>query len=327
VGHLMRAGPNLRSARVRVRACMFDALELLEREWLWFEHDGVRIRPLQIETLEIVDDEEWDMFPDEDPPPLAQVFPALRAHTCLKQLILHDTPLDADAMSTLVDVALANQMTMLQIIQCDVTAESVGALARLIKDSRSLQELLVENTAAQEGGDAAVITGEGAAALAAALAANTTLELLQLGQLAFWDDLDAAAAVLRSVTGHPSLSRLALPEHELVGAAQAAAGAQLAAVIAANTPALTELHLTNVTLGDDGLGPLMDALQQNTHLRELCCPHVGMSEQFARDHFLPAIRANTSLRVLATGGRFDNEPDAVVEAELVVARAAADEAA
>jgi hypothetical protein len=54
-----------------------------------------------------------------------------------------------------------------------------------------------------------------------------------------------------------------------------------------------------------------------------------MSDEFARDNFLPAIRANTSLRMLEASDKdIINVPDEVHEAEaLVKARANADAAA
>ncbi len=79
---------------------------------------------------------------------------------------------------------------------------------------------------------------------------------------------------------------------------QAAAGAALGALVAANAPALTELDVSWCHLGDDGLRPLFEALPQNTHLRMLKCEGNGSSREFGRDVALPAVRANASLRQL-----------------------------
>ena len=112
---------------------------------------------------------------------------------------------------------------------------------------------------------------------------------------------------------------------------QAFAGEALAALVAANTPALRKLSVCSSSLGDAGMDPLLHALERNTHLRELNCINTGMSESFARDRFLPAIRANTSLRRLQAsehwGGDDDGEaPAEVLEAEALVATRAAAEA-
>ena len=65
-----------------------------------------------------------------------------------------------------------------------------------------------------------------------------------------------------------------------------------------------------------------DALAHNTHLRELKC-YAHMSHAFSRQSFLPAIRANASLRRLAASLAhteiFGNPPPALLEAEALVA--------
>jgi Ran GTPase-activating protein (RanGAP) involved in mRNA processing and transport len=112
--------------------------------------------------------------------------------------------------------------------------------------------------------------------------------------------------------------------------ATTAVGAALGELIAANAPALRDLRVSSCLLGDAGLAPLVAALPHNTHLVKLRCEDNDMSDAFARDHFLPAIRANTSLRVLQAsdwwGGEEDGiAPDEVLQAEaLVKARADAD---
>ena len=75
--------------------------------------------------------------------------------------------------------------------------------------------------------------------------------------------------------------------------------------MAADTGALRKLDVAHTALGDVGMRPLLDALALNTHLRELNCSDVGMSEVFARDVFLPAVRANTSLRTLKASAPWD----------------------
>ena len=63
---------------------------------------------------------------------------------------------------------------------------------------------------------------------------------------------------------------------------------------------MTMLDISLAALTDVSMTPLTDALPLNTHLRELQCTRVGMSDAFAHERFLPAIRANTSLRLLNT---------------------------
>ncbi len=165
------------------------------------------------------------------------------------------------------------------------------------------------------------------------MASNRTLQELALCEIGFWANPTEVVAVLDAFKGHPSLTKLHLG-YEALHNADAQLGASIAAVIAANTPALSRLDVHDISLDDDGLAPVLDALSRNTHLRALCCNLFrGMSEDFARHRFLPATRANTTLRALwAHSYRIINCVDAAVGAvvleaeELVAARNAVDAA-
>ena len=53
---------------------------------------------------------------------------------------------------------------------------------------------------------------------------------------------------------------------------------------------------------------MLEALAANTHLQELDCCEIDMNDEFTRDVFLPAVRANRSLRALyASEARWDHE--------------------
>ncbi len=124
--------------------------------------------------------------------------------------------------------------------------------------------------------------------LADALAANRTLTELRLGNVRFWHDAAAVAAIMRAVTGHPHLKALSLRKNSSPD--PAAAGAALGALVAANAPALEVVAVSgSLQLGDAGLGPLFEALRSNTHIRELRCCNTGVREAFARDALLPAV--------------------------------------
>jgi hypothetical protein len=112
-----------------------------------------------------------------------------------------------------------------------------------------------------------------------------------------------AVALLRPLAGHASLSFLDIACNFQQGDAAvpwqpAALGAALAALVAADAPALRDLDVSDCALGDAGLGPLVDALRHNTHLRALDCGGNANSDAFARSALLPALRANRSLRQL-----------------------------
>jgi hypothetical protein len=98
---------------------------------------------------------------------------------------------------------------------------------------------------------------------------------------------------------------------------EAAAGAALGALVAANAPALTVLDVSSSNLDDAGLRPLFEALPANTHLRTLNVSYNNTSAAFARDVLLPAVRANTSLTKLLA--LYDDEHPGEVEATALVA--------
>ena len=106
----------------------------------------------------------------------------------------------------------------------------------------------------------------------------------------------------------------------------------LGALVAANSPCLVALNISESIYDGAGLAPIIDALPDNTHLRLFDCCNTDMSWEFARLRFLPAVHANTSLRVLHASEWWGNQehgvaPPAVLGAEaLVAARAAADAA-
>ncbi len=96
---------------------------------------------------------------------------------------------------------------------------------------------------------------------------------------------------------------------------RAAVGAALAEFVA-GAAALQTLDVAECNLGDEGLRPLFDALPANTLLCTLVCHGNGVSEAFVRDRLLPAVRANSSLRVLSLQLPWDcaREAEALVQA-------------
>jgi hypothetical protein len=158
------------------------------------------------------------------------------------------------------------------------------------------------------------------ALLCDALRENSTLTSLTLSAVRLWDCAAAAVALLAALTSHPSLCALHLHNND-VGEHQAAAGAALGALVAANAPTLQTLSVSWSSLGDAGLRPLVLALPYNTHLRRLDVRFNSISAAFARDELLPAVRANTSLRSLIGDGK-NGGHTAAAEAH-VDARAAA----
>ena len=98
---------------------------------------------------------------------------------------------------------------------------------------------------------------------------------------------------------------------------RAALGTALAALIAADAPALATLDVSGNELGTAGLGPIVEALPLNRHLRDLKLMGNHLEPDFARRRLLPAVRANTGLRRLQGSKRRRAKTEAE---ELVSAR-------
>jgi hypothetical protein len=221
----------------------------------------------------------------------------LPAHTCLAEVHLHGAPLRTlAALDAVVDAALALRLPLLTLSYCHVTPASAPALARLISGG-ALAELYVCN------GGQRLLDQPAAVLIADALRANSTLTSLKLLACGFWQDAAAASLVLGALTAHRTLRTLSLVGNNIQAGDQAPVlGAALGALVAADAPALRDLHLSCIADNEAGLlalGPLVDALPLNTHLRTLNLDYTRWTDDFARDRLLPAVRANTSLRHLS----------------------------
>ncbi len=222
---------------------------------------------------------------------------ALAADTWLDSLhLLHVRALGAPLAASLWAAMEARRLTHLGLTRCGLSPAVIPPLARMLQWLSSLHIF--------DAGDNNVLNETSGLQLAAAIAASDTLTDLSLSGIRFLRNPVVGAALSRALTAHPSLRCLALSvQPELDHGAVRAAGAMLGALVAANTPALHVLRVEDYGLGA-GLGPLFDALPRNTHLRELDCRNsvIDVDEAFARSRLLPAVRANTSLRVLEAGG-------------------------
>jgi hypothetical protein len=224
------------------------------------------------------------------------------AHASLEGLSLHNAWLNtAAAEDAVVDAALARRLQSVRLDMCTLSPTCAPAL--LSSDALTTLQLTRMPTM-----DAPTMR-----ALAAALRANATLTSLELWRADAWRDAEAEAELLGALTGHASLRVLCLRANGADAGHEAAVGATLASLVAANTRALTSLHVSFCILGDDGLRPLLEALPRNTHLRTLNCTYNGTSAAFARDVALPALRANTGLRQLESS---HDDIDADVAADI-----------
>jgi hypothetical protein len=196
------------------------------------------------------------------------------------------------------------------LYHCGFSPAAAPALARLLGGG-ALTMLECQNMD--------LLDAPAAAALAAALRANATLTSLMLNNAGVFNDPVAAAELLGALTGHGSFHTLRVAGNRMTAVTEAAAGAALGALVAANTPALTLLDVSWCSLGDDGLRALFQALPANTHLRTLYCSKNDISDAFAASVLLPAVRANASLRMLRSHGEFERRRAATLDADALVA--------
>ena len=243
---------------------------------------------------------------------------ALPGHTSLRQLDLNRVSLRTPAVfDALADAVTRSAVSSLSIYGCGLSPASVPALARILHCG-ALTSLTIYNDNGP-GHPSLLLEAPSALLLADAIAANRTLLHQRLIFVEFWEDAAAAAAVMRAVTGHPRLQELDLSRNSSDDAeAKRLAGASLGALVGANAPSLQKLSFELNGLSDEGMRPLLQALPHNTHLPALDCQDAAMTEDFARDIFLPAVRINTSLRALYARERWPGEPHALMEAETLV---------
>jgi hypothetical protein len=234
-------------------------------------------------------------------------------HASLTGLSLEHAPFHTPAaLDAVVDAALARRLQSVGFESCGLTPASVPALVYLLS-SDALTSL--------ECWGMHPLDAPAAGALAAALRANNTLTSLALHRAHVFAAA-AGAALLGALTGHASVRALSLRGNAVPEENQAAAGAALGALVAANAPSLTKLDVGDCLLNYDGLRPLFEALRHNTHLQELSCLYNDMSEACAHDVLLPAVRANGGLRVLRTQ-LYWGVPSALAAEHIVNSRPAA----
>jgi hypothetical protein len=299
------AAPLLRCFNTDVYCTSFaDALRMLRNE-RGFER--LRVRSFQLELAAA----------EDRPEATFEVIAAAAAHASLSGFVLRGMTLDAAALDAVVDAALTRRVTEVRLYWCALGTFAVPALVRMLHGSTALFELAVGNGGMQLL-DAAV-----AELLGTALRANASLKTLWVLQADIWREPAAAATLLRALRGHPSLRCLNLACNDTEGEHNTA-GAELAALVAADAPALQELDVSSCRLGNEGLLPLCEALRRNTHLRVFNCRENGMTEDFIRFCLLPAVAANTSLRKLSLTLQDQAPTEAAAEAVAFVERRRAD---
>jgi hypothetical protein len=233
------------------------------------------------------------------------------AHIWLTGLHLYHANLNGPAaLDAVVDAVLARRLSAVELNWCLLSPASVPALVRLL-GGNALAELKIDNY------NQLLLDEPAAALLSEALVANTSLTALHLTLVGLWRRPGAAVALVTALVGHPRLHTIDLSDNHMHGIEETSAS--LGALVAANAPALQQLDVSGSRLGDAGMGPLVDALRQNTHLRVLNCAVNEMSEAFARDRLVPAVRANKGLRTLTVECAGERACEGAREAAALVA--------
>jgi hypothetical protein len=299
------AAPLLRCLHTDVASkSVADSMRVLRNE-SGFER--LRVRSFQLAMF----------APADGPEPVLEVIAAAGAHASLSGLFFAGVGLNAAALDAVVEVALARRVTVLAFFGAGLGAFAVPALVRLLHGTVVLNKLVIGNSGVQ------LLDAAGGELLGAALRANSTLATLLVFEADLWREPAAATALVRALRGHRSLRSLGLALNGTLNAHTAVlAGAELAALLEADAPALEDLDVGSCHLGDQGLRPMCEALRRNTHLNLFECGDNGLSDELIRGCLLPALAANTSLRKLTLEDDAEAPTEAAAEAVAFVERPA-----
>ena len=248
----------------------------------------------------------------------ADIGAALRAapgvvevHALTRDLSVFDDENYLSVSDVTVLLASAPQLRELHV---DVRCGPEDAVSLLVKRPR-LEAVRVRSLDVEWTDEAS------AAALGAAVRASSVLKSLSMREQRL--GVLVVQEVFGALVGHCSLQVLDVLSSSFDDTA--AAGAALAALLAADAPALEKVNVDNCCLDEDSLGALVDALPRNHHLRKLHMSYNDTPTSFMRARMLPAVVANESLRELSTYvldfglEGFDDEEAAVEEAHRIVA--------
>ena len=205
------------------------------------------------------------------------------------------------ALEATVNALLQRKVWRLGFTTCGLCPASAPALARLLREG-SVKELGIY---VEPDGFGSLLDDHAAALLGEALRANRTLTCLKLGCVGLWRRPQAGAALVTALAGHPTLRELGLWSNHVAPEEAAVAGEAIAAVIAADSPALKELRVASCSLRDEGLAPIFEALQRNSNLRLLDCSGSDVSNAFCVMVMLPLALAKPGLKIVCDGFNAD----------------------
>jgi hypothetical protein len=287
-------------AAPQLRVCEGDVLSgCIDKTRRALRNEGV-FGPLRMRSVMLTNLEEEATF--------VSLLADVAAHASLAELRLSNLRLHLpDALDAFVNAALLSLplLRTATLESCRLSPASAPALARLLGSGTLTELSIIRNNRTLLDEPAAVLLSD-------TLRANATLTALTLTGAWLWSNDAAAAALLGALTGHVSLRQLCIAAEFLPHACRPeedrlyTGAALLGTLVAADAPALTALHLLRSSYGatDAVLRPLFKALPANTHLQELRVSFARISDVFAAEVLLPAVRANTSPAQTAADGLF-----------------------
>lgn len=224
---------------------------------------------------------------------VAELAQGLKAHASLRELIFSYAPLDEPAaLEAVVDAAVGARLAGLSLHHVSLNPTSVPSIARLLRLGEHLTALLLQ------GDDASLFDSAASGTLfMEALRTRASLAVLHLECVDLWRTLDTADAVVTCICEHPSLITVSLGKNEVMFGHRRTVGASLARLLT-HMPRLCSLCLHSCALGEEGFRPVVEALRDNASVSAIMCDDNMLTRRFVRNEFLPAVRANTSLRVL-----------------------------
>lgn len=232
-----------------------------------------------------------------------------RQRRTLRSLELEGVPssLAPDALvAVLLDCPL---LVRLEIGYAPISSDLLAALGRLL-GAGLLQDFTITlyDTALHH-----LWTSQAALAFAAGLRANRQLTYLSFTNMGLFEarqgNVGAEATILMSLVAHPSLKTVDVADiAHRDKPAPAYVSTWLSAMVAANSPSLSQLYAPHLTLSDADMLPFFSALSCNTHLTCIHAPGRRLSLGYLRDVVLPAVKANTSLEELRVPDDFHSSP-------------------
>jgi len=298
IERLLQAAPQLTVFECDVVCDRAEALPLLR--------NTPPFAALRCCEFSIGNDTDRDGLAELDVPALGA---ALAAHTSLSGLHLVNVRLSSVPLfDAVVFAAIELQLKRVYFHGCDITPLSLPSLTRLVAAGAVGDLGVIQNPG--------LFVGDSVVPFCFALRASK-LYTINMGNTNFWGSLHDATQIMAALTEHPTVTSVCLSGNPVNRAMGPAVGTMLASLVAGAGAKLECLTLQACGFRDDCLRPLFQAVAVNTTLYRLDCFRNNISAACARDVVLPAVRANTSLRLLKLGW---DAPELVEAVEFVYAR-------